>query len=104
MEDISSPDSITPVPSPPNNNPHHQMAMPESKAFDVEKAVAENGNNQRRQSVVEVVADPNDDLDPQNWKPWKKRLVFIALMSSSILCDGYLASLFERYDDADCCR
>ncbi|KAL3457189.1 polyamine transporter [Aspergillus heterothallicus] len=25
---------------------------------------------------------------PRNWSPWKKRLLFISLMTSSILCDG----------------
>lgn len=32
--------------------------------------------------------DPGDDMTPQNWPPWRKRLLFFALMSSSILCDG----------------
>jgi MFS family permease len=32
--------------------------------------------------------DPSDTSNPQNWSPWRKRLVFVALMSSSILCDG----------------
>lgn len=26
---------------------------------------------------------------PRSWSPWKKRLLFFALMSSSILADGY---------------
>lgn len=29
-----------------------------------------------------------DSFDPQNWPPRKKALLFLALMSSSILCDG----------------
>lgn len=32
--------------------------------------------------------DPTDDVNPQNWSARKKRLLFVALMSSSILCDG----------------
>ncbi|KAH6664072.1 putative MFS transporter [Halenospora varia] len=35
-----------------------------------------------------ILHDPSDPLDPHNWSPWKKRSVFLALMSSSILCDG----------------
>ncbi|RMZ83598.1 hypothetical protein DV738_g962, partial [Chaetothyriales sp. CBS 135597] len=33
-------------------------------------------------------ADQDDTRNPQNWSPWKKRLVFLALMSSSLLADG----------------
>jgi hypothetical protein len=33
-------------------------------------------------------ADRNDVNHPQNWSPWKKRLLFLALMSSSVLTDG----------------
>lgn len=33
-------------------------------------------------------ADPMDDMSPQNWSARKKSLLFLALMSSSILCDG----------------
>ncbi|KAL2871901.1 putative MFS transporter [Aspergillus lucknowensis] len=29
-----------------------------------------------------------ESRNPRNWSPWKKRLLFIALMSSSILADG----------------
>jgi len=51
---------------------------------------------------IEVLAaaldpDPADPLNPQNWPKWKKTSVFLALMSSSILCDGGMtwgASLF----------
>ena len=32
--------------------------------------------------------DPTNNLNPQNWSPWKKRFLFCALLSSSILCDG----------------
>jgi hypothetical protein len=33
-----------------------------------------------------------DDADPQTWSAGKKRLLFLALMSSSILCDGSVSS------------
>ncbi|RMD41466.1 hypothetical protein DV735_g3635, partial [Chaetothyriales sp. CBS 134920] len=32
--------------------------------------------------------DQDDERNPQNWSPWTKRLVFVALMSSSLLADG----------------
>lgn len=34
-----------------------------------------------------------DENDPRNWNPWKKRMVFLALMSSSILADGHVNTL-----------
>lgn len=51
---------------------------------------------------IEIIAaaldpDPTDHLNPQNWPRWKKTSLFVALMSSSILCDGGMtwgASLF----------
>jgi len=45
-------------------------------------------NNDGEQSSVHEDTDPNDQRSPQNWSPWKKRLLFLALMSSSILADG----------------
>jgi hypothetical protein len=44
--------------------------------------------------VTEI--DDEDGRDPRKWRPRKKLLVFIALMSSSILADGYVA--FWQYD------
>jgi len=49
--------------------------------------------------ILSASLDPNpsDPLNPQNWSKWKKRSVFFALMTSSILCDGGMtwgASLF----------
>jgi hypothetical protein len=32
--------------------------------------------------------DPHGTLNPQNWNLMRKNLVFVALMSSSILADG----------------
>lgn len=31
-----------------------------------------------------------DDLDPKNWSYLKKNILFLALMSSSILADGWI--------------
>lgn len=42
------------------------------------------------ESHVSEVLD-EDGRDPRKWSPRKKLLVFIALMSSSILADGYVA-------------
>ena len=89
MQNINSPDTMTPVPTSSEDN-QTARNMSESKSLDIEKRVQELGKTDRRPSIVEIVADPADELDPRNWKPWKKRLVFIALMSSSILCDGYV--------------
>lgn len=40
--------------------------------------------------VTEI--DDEDGRDPRNWSSRKKLFVFVALMSSSILADGYVAS------------
>lgn len=32
--------------------------------------------------------DRSDEADPRNWSPWKKGLLFTALMTSSFLADG----------------
>lgn len=32
--------------------------------------------------------DRNDSKDPKNWSNTRKHLIFVALMSSSLLCDG----------------
>ena len=81
MQRISSSESTIPIPRPSDSDARFNTMSP-TKSFDVEKSTG------RRPSIVEIFADPFDELDPQNWKPWRKRLVFIALMSSSILCDG----------------
>lgn len=49
--------------------------------------------------IIAASLDPNpsDPLNPQNWPEWRKTSLFVALMSSSILCDGGMtwgASLF----------
>lgn len=41
---------------------------------------------------IRAVNDSSEDLDeqlnPRKWSRWRKRMVFITLMSSSILADG----------------
>jgi hypothetical protein len=37
---------------------------------------------------MEVVDDEPSEV--RKWPAWKKRLLFLALISSSILCDGYV--------------
>ena len=46
-------------------------------------------DNKVNNSSMPEAACPVDDRDPRSWKPWKKRLLFFALMSSSLLADGY---------------
>ncbi|RAH47325.1 putative MFS transporter [Aspergillus brunneoviolaceus CBS 621.78] len=41
-----------------------------------------------RPSIFNGGCDGNEQRNPRNWRPWKKRLLFFALMSSSILADG----------------
>lgn len=51
--------------------------------------------------VAETMAsggcDGNEQRNPRNWRPWKKRLLFFALMSSSILADGYVFHHFLHH-------
>ncbi|KAL4983010.1 major facilitator superfamily domain-containing protein [Aspergillus falconensis] len=35
-----------------------------------------------------LAVEDDESRSPRNWSPWKKRLLFISLMSSSILADG----------------
>jgi hypothetical protein len=47
--------------------------------------------------AMKLDPDISDINNPQNWPAWRKRTVFLALMTSSILCDGGMtwgASLF----------
>jgi hypothetical protein len=57
------------------------------KPINLETTVVALSNDESEPQVLEA-SDPDDLLDPQNWSVWRKRLVFISLMSSSILCDG----------------
>lgn len=40
--------------------------------------------------------DPNDEKDPKNWTPTTKLLIFVSLMFSSLLCDGYVGTIRGR--------
>jgi hypothetical protein len=47
--------------------------------------------------AAQLDPDISDVNNPQNWSAWRKRTVLLALMTSSILCDGGMtwgASLF----------
>ncbi len=83
------------------------MSTPSSSSGMGEKAVTSEKNTTSDSTVVALncdgeqqtiheVPDPNDHRNPQNWSPWKKRLLFLALMSSSILADGYVQPI-PRY-------
>lgn len=50
--------------------------------------ISEKSNHDVDIVTSSILHDPSDPLDPHNWSTWKKRSVFLALMSSSILCDG----------------
>lgn len=42
--------------------------------------------------------EDDEDRNPRNWSPTKRRLMFIALMSSSILADGYVLNSLRLRD------
>lgn len=65
----------------------HQQVLSEKKNIDQESSVIALSNEGDQPTVLEG-PDRNDPRNPQNWSPWKKRLIFLALMSSSILADG----------------
>ncbi|KIX06274.1 uncharacterized protein Z518_04249 [Rhinocladiella mackenziei CBS 650.93] len=72
--------------SSPPSSPGADKPVMSEKATGPEATAIAVGSDSNEASIVEP--DPSDDRNPQNWSPWKKRLVFIALMSSSILADG----------------
>jgi len=47
-----------------------------------------------KDSMFSEEYDPNDEKDPKNWTSTTKLLIFVSLMFSSLLCDGYVG----RYD------
>lgn len=61
--------------------------METTEKAQLETSVVALSNDSSEPHVLEA-SDLNDALDPQNWTAWRKRMVFLALMSSSILCDG----------------
>ncbi|KAK5189460.1 hypothetical protein LTR96_010136 [Exophiala xenobiotica] len=70
---------------PPSSGADNQVEH--EKNIDPETTVVALSNDSSEPSILEG-PDRNDDRNPQNWSPWKKRLIFLALMSSSILADG----------------
>ncbi len=77
---------------PPSSGADKQVEH--EKNIDPETTVVALSNDSSEPSILEG-PDRNDERNPQNWSPWKKRLVFLALMSSSILADGYVLILLS---------
>lgn len=69
------------------------IAYPETMSDSSNNEVVHSSqeNNSISTCDTAVALDPNDVQNPQNWSPRRKNAVFIALMSSSILCDGGVA-------------
>lgn len=68
----------------PQDQPKTEISNPEtSKA---EALIHERRYDEDHPSVAE-----DEAANPRNWSAWKKRLVFLSLMSSSILADGYVS-------------
>jgi hypothetical protein len=44
-------------------------------------------------------SENEESRSPRHWSPWKKRLLFCSLMSSSILCDGCVPVLLSATDN-----
>ena len=61
--------------------------MPEKHTFSSLEALRQQSHNDARHDSEETEVD--DTLDPRNWAQWRKGLLFLALMSSSFLADGY---------------
>lgn len=85
--------------STPSSSSGVDKGMVSEKTVNPESTVIALSNDSDQPSVIEG-PDPNDVRNPQNWSPWKKRLILLALMSSSILADGYactdqIPSIFE---------
>ncbi len=80
---------VTAKMSAPSSSSDADKAIASEKDVNPESTVLALSNDSDKPSVLEG-PDENDDRNPQNWSPWKKRLVFLALMSSSILADGYV--------------
>ena len=71
--------------TPPSSSDVDQPVISE-KIDNPQSTVVALSNDSNESSIVE---EPDrDERNPQNWSPWKKRIVFLTLMSSSILADG----------------
>lgn len=62
--------------------------MPEKQTFSSLEALRQPTHIDTRHDSEATEVD--DTLDPRNWSPWRKGLLFLALMSSSLLADGYV--------------
>lgn len=61
---------------------------PESKEVQVVSSAAPTEDVAEKNSTFSDDFDPNDPKNPKNWSNTRKHLIFAALMSSSLLCDG----------------
>ena len=61
--------------------------MPEKHTFSSLETLRQQSHNDPRHDSEETQVD--DTLDPRNWERWRKASLFLALMSSSFLADGY---------------
>ncbi|EXJ61901.1 hypothetical protein A1O7_02332 [Cladophialophora yegresii CBS 114405] len=65
---------------------YYELEM-SGKTIPMQSTVVVIRNDGDEPSILEG-EDAVDSHSPKNWSPWKKRLLFLALMSSSILADG----------------
>ena len=70
-----------------NNMSYAEGKTPSGKPFDRRSSIVALSNDHDETIWLEG-PDPSDSLNPQNWSPWTKRMLFFVLMSSSILTDG----------------
>lgn len=61
---------------------------PETKEAQIVESATPTDDVVEKTSTFSGDFDPNDAKDPKNWSNTRKHLIFAALMSSSLLCDG----------------
>jgi len=73
-----------------------QQVVAEAAVLDTKEArfvpSETDADGEEKNSMSSGECDPNDARSPKNWSTTKKHLIFVALMSSSLLCDGYVGS------------
>lgn len=67
-------------------------STPEAKEIQIVQSQTSNEDAEKTSTFSEDY-DPNDPKNPKNWSTMRKHLIFAALMSSSILCDGYVSAI-----------
>ncbi len=72
----------------PHGNVTSDGGYEAEKQPEVETKTTSLSDSNASDLVVFETPDPTDTRNPQNWSRTKKNLVFVALMSSSILADG----------------